>query len=265
MAMGRLADAKVVLQESMGRNPQNASVRQRMYQLAFLQGDEKLLQEQIDWAAQDPGALARMGHSDTEAYFGHLRKARELSKNAEDSAAHNDFKERAVLFRAGEALREAEFGNSTVAIEHAQSALANSPGIDTQVVAALALAQSGDTLRAREVAARLSNTLQHASLVQNYWLPVIRAQIEIASNNPANAASEFKKVLEHRGIVGNSPIGAMARLGLARAFAMSGNIPEARAAYQEFFTLWKDADGETPVLSEARSEFTRVNAAQNQR
>jgi eukaryotic-like serine/threonine-protein kinase len=300
IALGRWTDAKAVLQEAIGRNPENAAVRQRMYLLAFLQGDQKLLQAQVEWAARDPRTLARLGDFDTEAHFGHLRKARDLSRAAEESAVHSDFKERAALLHAAEALREAEFGNHGVAREEAQIALAPSPGSDTQVLAALALAQGGDGLRARQIADDLSNKLPSATLIQNYWLPTIRAQIEIASNNPAKAiellrrteryelssaspmlpvyvratafltakqgpaaAGEFKKILEHRGVVGNSPIGALAHLGLARAFAVAGNVSEARAAYKNFFALWKDADDNIPILSEARSEFTSITAAQN--
>jgi len=300
IALGRWTDAKAVLQEAIGRNPENAAVRQQMYRLAFLQGDQKLLQAQIEWAARDSRTLARLGHSDTEAYFGRLRKARDLSRAAEESAVHSDFKERAALLHATEALREAEFGNHGVAREEVQIALASSPGSDTQVLAALALAQGGDERRARQIADELSNTLPSATLIQNYWLPTIRAQIEIASNNPAKAiellrrseryelssaspmlpvyvraqafltakqgpaaAAEFKKILEHRGVVGNSPIGALAQLGLARAFAMAGSLSEARAAYQNFSALWKDADEDIPILREARSEFTSITAAQN--
>ncbi len=79
------------------------------------------------------------------------------------------------------------------------------------------------------------------------------------------AAAEFQKILDHRGIVGTSPIGALARLGLARALAMSGTIAQARDEYQKFITLWKNADEDVPILSEARSEFTRIAEAQNQR
>jgi tetratricopeptide (TPR) repeat protein len=300
IALGRWTDAKTVLQEAIGRNPENAAVRQQMYRLAFLQGDQKLLQAQIEWAARDPRTLARLGHSDTEAHFGRLRKARDLSRAAEESAVHSDFKERAALLHAAEALREAAFGNHGVAREEAQIALAPLPGSDTQVLAALALAQSGDEFRSRQLADELSDTLPSATLIQNYWLPTIRAQIEIASNNPAKAieflqrtqryelsaaspmlpvyvratafltakqgpaaAGEFKKILEHRGIIGNSPIGALAHLGLARALAMAGSVSEAREEYKNFFALWKDADEDIPILREARSEFTSITAARN--
>jgi hypothetical protein len=72
------------------------------------------------------------------------------------------------------------------------------------------------------------------------------------------AASEFQKILGHRGIVGNFFTGALAHLGLARAYAVSGDTAKSRAAYQEFFTLWKDADSDIPILKEAKAEYAKL-------
>ncbi len=73
------------------------------------------------------------------------------------------------------------------------------------------------------------------------------------------AAAEFQKFIDHRGLVGNFPWGALARLGLARAYAMEGNTAKARAAYQDFFTLWKDADPDIPVLKQAKAEYASLH------
>jgi predicted Zn-dependent protease len=72
------------------------------------------------------------------------------------------------------------------------------------------------------------------------------------------AAAEFQKFIDHRGLVGNFPWGALARLGLARAYAMQGDTAKARAAYQDFLTLWKDADLDVPVLKEAKAEYAKL-------
>jgi hypothetical protein len=72
------------------------------------------------------------------------------------------------------------------------------------------------------------------------------------------AAAEFQKFVGHRGVVMNFPWGALARLGLARAYAMEGNTTEARAAYQDFLTLWKDADPDIPILKEAKAEYAQL-------
>jgi Tfp pilus assembly protein PilF len=74
----------------------------------------------------------------------------------------------------------------------------------------------------------------------------------------SEAAVEFQKILDHRGIVINSPIGALAHLQLARAYTMQGDTAKARAAYQDFLTLWKDADPDIPVLVAAKSEYAKL-------
>jgi eukaryotic-like serine/threonine-protein kinase len=72
---------------------------------------------------------------------------------------------------------------------------------------------------------------------------------------------EFQKFLDHRTIVANSPLGALARLGLARAYASQGNGSKARTAYQDFFALWKDADPDIPILKQAKAEYAAALAA----
>jgi hypothetical protein len=74
----------------------------------------------------------------------------------------------------------------------------------------------------------------------------------------AAAVTEFQKILDHAGVVGNEPIGALAHLGLARAFALQGDNAKARAAYQDFLALWKGADPDIPILKEARSEYAKL-------
>jgi hypothetical protein len=72
------------------------------------------------------------------------------------------------------------------------------------------------------------------------------------------AAAEFQKFIDHRGLVVNFPWGALARLGLARAYALQGDTAKARAAYQSFLTLWKDADPDVPILKEAKAEYAKL-------
>jgi hypothetical protein len=72
------------------------------------------------------------------------------------------------------------------------------------------------------------------------------------------AAAEFQKFIDHRGLVGNFPWGAIARLGLARSYAMQGDTAQAKAAYQDFLTLWKDADPDIPILKQAKAEYARL-------
>jgi len=75
----------------------------------------------------------------------------------------------------------------------------------------------------------------------NLYPIYVRGQAHLTKQHPNEAAAELQKILDHRGIVRNSPLGALARLQLARAYAMQGDTPRAKAAYQDFLTLWKDA------------------------
>ena len=86
----------------------------------------------------------------------------------------------------------------------------------------------------------------------------IRGQAYLAGGNAAAAAAEFQKILDQRGLVQNCPTGALAHLGLARAYAPQHDSVKARAAYQDFLALWKDADLDIPILIAAKSEFAKL-------
>ncbi len=86
----------------------------------------------------------------------------------------------------------------------------------------------------------------------------VRGLAYMARNQGAEAAAEFQKILNHRGIVFADPVGAMARLQLGRSLAMSGDKTKAKAAYQDFLTLWKDADPDIPILNQAKAEYARL-------
>jgi Tfp pilus assembly protein PilF len=76
----------------------------------------------------------------------------------------------------------------------------------------------------------------------------VRGQAYLAAHRDSEAASEFQKIIDHRGIVLNEPIGVLAHLGLARSYALSGDTTKAKTAYQDFLNLWKDADPDIPIL-----------------
>jgi eukaryotic-like serine/threonine-protein kinase len=86
----------------------------------------------------------------------------------------------------------------------------------------------------------------------------VRGEALLAAHQYAEAAAEFQKILDHRGIVGADPIGALAPLQLGRAFALSGDLAKSKTAYQDFLTLWKDADSDIPILVQAKAEYARL-------
>jgi hypothetical protein len=86
----------------------------------------------------------------------------------------------------------------------------------------------------------------------------VRGEALLAGHRYAEAAAEFQKILDHRGIVGADPIGALAHLQLGRAFVLSGDKIKAKAAYEDFFRLRKDADSDIPILEQAKAEYARL-------
>jgi predicted Zn-dependent protease len=86
----------------------------------------------------------------------------------------------------------------------------------------------------------------------------VRGEAYLAAHRGSEATAEFQKILDHRGIVWNSPIGALAHLQMGRAYAMQGNAAKAKAAYQDFLTLWKDADADIPILKQAKAEYAKL-------
>ena len=102
-------------------------------------------------------------------------------------------------------------------------------------------------------------TTTYSSYSWNNMYPVyVRGEAYLAAHQASEAAAEFQKILGHSGIVVNEPIGALAHLQLGRAYAMQGDAAKAKAAYQDFLTLWKDADPDIPILKEAKAEYGRL-------
>jgi eukaryotic-like serine/threonine-protein kinase len=86
----------------------------------------------------------------------------------------------------------------------------------------------------------------------------LRGEVYLAAHEGTEAAAEFQKILDHRGIVLNQPIGALAHLGLARAYVLQSDTAKARAAYKDFLMLWKDADPDIPILKQAKAEYAKL-------
>ena len=99
----------------------------------------------------------------------------------------------------------------------------------------------------------------HSTYGWNAMYPVfVCGEAYLAAHQGNEAAAEFQKILDHRGIVLNKPIGALAHLQIGRAYALQGDTAKAKAAYQDFLTLWKDADPDIPVLKEAKAEYAKL-------
>jgi predicted Zn-dependent protease len=126
--------------------------------------------------------------------------------------------------------------------------------------AAVALERK-DPDRAIELLKATSTVELGAPTNNTVWMrPVyLRGEAYLMLHDGNRAAAEFQKFIDHPGVVMNFPWGALARLGLARAYAMRGDTAKARSAYQDFLTLWKDADPEIPILKQAKAEYAKLH------
>jgi hypothetical protein len=152
-----------------------------------MRDDTKEMEKLIAAATSNPGSddVLLSSQSDTEAYYGRLQNARDFTRRAIESGLHHQAKGRAAEWQAHAALREAELGNLALARQQATAALA--AGEDIEEVVALALARAGDSAGARTIAGKLAQHSPADLWLNNYWLPSIRAAIEINQKDPARA------------------------------------------------------------------------------
>jgi eukaryotic-like serine/threonine-protein kinase len=152
--LNQLGEAKALYQEAIKREPDSGDTHEMMYGVAFLERDTSEMERQANLAADKPGVadVLLSYQSDTEAFSGRLKKAREFSQRAVQSASLNDLKETAAGWQMNEALREAEFGNAARAQEQSTSGLTMASTRDVQILAVLAFARAGDSTRAQRLA-----------------------------------------------------------------------------------------------------------------
>jgi tetratricopeptide (TPR) repeat protein len=188
-SMSRLDEAKSTFDEALARKLDGPYLRQSIYYLDFLRKDAPGMQQQFAWAIGKPGAedILLSAESDTQADHGRLQKARQLSAQAEESCKRNDSKETAAFWQGNEALREVEFGNFAEGLKQAREALELAPGRDVKVEAALALARGGDVATAEKLVDALNQEFPLDTLMQNYWLPTVRAAIALQRHDSAKA------------------------------------------------------------------------------
>src|ERR1700751_1784034 len=190
LALNRFDEARTTTQEALGRELDDIPLHLNVYALAFLQGNVAAMKQQADWAIGKPGAEDRMlsVESDTDAWFGRLGRARELSRQAIESARRSDEKEPAALWQANAAIREALFGNADVARQNAAAGGALAPGSrDAEALAAVAYALAGDAAHAQSLADDLGKHSPQDTVGESVWLPPIRGQIEETRKHAARS------------------------------------------------------------------------------
>jgi eukaryotic-like serine/threonine-protein kinase len=267
LALGRRQEAKNVFDQAAQQKVDGNILRLARYQLAFLEGDAAGMAAQLAWAAHEPGeGIFLSSQSDTEAYYGRLRNARELSRRAVDASGRSDMSEAAAIWEASAALRECDFGNPELARRGAESALAHSTGKQLWALAALTFARAGDAARAESLVQKLQQNYPNDTLLRYYWLPVIRGSIELRRGDPGKAIESLQDAapydLADPFPLSSSPLGNMYSVYVrGLAYLQAHQNAEAAAEFQKILNQ-PGLVLNGPIGALARAELARAYAAQ---
>ena len=194
LALQKFDEAKRTIEQAHARKLDNFGLREALYAVAFNRGDSTQMEEEQQWFKGKPEENMGLSvASDTEAYAGHLGKARELTKQSVDSAIRADSKETGAISLENSALREAAFENLSDAKQAAADGMKLYPASQgVEVEAALAYAMAGDVAHAESLAKDLNKRYPMDTQMQSLWLPAIQAQLALSRKNPPAAISRLQ-------------------------------------------------------------------------
>jgi len=273
LALERPDEARQTIQQAQSLQLEDAVTHMALYGLAFHKHDAAAMAEQQRWFASKPG-LHHVGLSiaaDTEAYSGHLRKARELTEQAVASAVRADSKESGAIWSENAALREAAFGNFAEARQAAAAGLklaAASQG--AAVEATLSYAMTGDAARAQALAQDLDTRYPLDTQMQSLWLPAIQAQLGLDHKDPDSAISHLQSAMPP---MEYAQISFLANLSClyptylrGQAYLAAGQGAAAAAEFQKVLDhgglVWNCWTGALARLGVARANALQANNSQ---
>jgi len=296
---GRFAEAKAVCEKAAAANLDSVDLHDLLFDIAFAEGDQSAMQRELDWSKGKSGEERILYNSAWAATAsGHIRLAHVLFQKARDKALADDLKQYAAVVTLDEAQFQAALGNpvaarAAVSLAYKLADLSE----EWQAQAALALAGAGDSARAEQIEQDLGKRFPLHLMLNKVELPEIRAAVAMNRNDSSRAiqelqtaipydladssamwtmylrgqayiqlksgeqaASEFQKILDHQANRPTSVAVPLARLGLARSYALSGNVANSRNAYEDFLNRWKDADNDIPILQKAKAEYAKLSS-----
>jgi tetratricopeptide (TPR) repeat protein/tRNA A-37 threonylcarbamoyl transferase component Bud32 len=291
--LNRYAEAKAIYERGLAQNFDAFAIHEGLYLIAFIEGDTRAMRRHAAWATGKPEEFRMLvDQAATEAFFGKLKNARELFRQAAEMAERGNLKESAASIAAYEALIEVLFGNFRQGREKAVKAMTLARTRDAIWDEAMALGLSGDLRQAEALANDMAQRFPRDTWVNAIFLPSVRALLEAQRGDPSKAiqalraaipyeraywgilflrgqaylkagagreaAVQFQRMWDHRGAYPNHPRYALLHLNLGRAWALAGDKEKSRKAYQDFLALWKDADPDIPVLQQAKAEYAKL-------
>jgi DNA-binding winged helix-turn-helix (wHTH) protein/tetratricopeptide (TPR) repeat protein len=295
----RFAEARAICERASAEKMDSFWTHQLLYRIAFAEGDEPAMQREIEWSkGKSQESVMTYYQAKAALSLGELRRSRELFERARAIAQQNGFKEQAVAILDGHAQFEADLGNNREARAMANLSVHETPSSARhKAFATLALARAGDVQRAEALLNDLNNQPTLGTAVKEVVLPSIRAALDLDGKNPAaaveelrhailydlgsdsggttiyyrglaylelksgkEAAAQFQKILDNRGVVAVDIYWPLAQLGLARAYAQTGDTQKSLGEYREFLTLWKHADPDLRAFKDAKAEYKKLSA-----
>jgi eukaryotic-like serine/threonine-protein kinase len=297
ISLNRLSEARAELYSALRKDSGSFSLHRFSYQLAFLQDDAVVMAQEVAWASAsanpDTESAFALLEADTAAYVGKLKQVDTLLHNAFNNlrTSRQEFATNPRPAYAGDAV------TSHAALLHCllnssqecAVIISRLHGTDLDLEFARALAGKREAMkwedaseerepqelelwfrlmRAQwwlnrknpEKAVEVVQAVTASDLrdVSGVYCVYVRGYANLAAPHLYDAEADFKEILDHRGTVANSPVGALAEVGLARARAQKGDAAGAKTSYEHFLTLWKDADPDIPILKQAKAEYAKL-------
>src|SRR5579863_5494374 len=289
LGLNRVDEAEAAFATALRLTPQASSVRSLLAVAALARGDLAEMQNQASQIHDNPylemDSILR--HGDLAASHGKLQQAHTYYEKARQLGHQMQLPALEARALLAEAAALALYGDLKPAAELASSALTLSKDYETKFSAAYALGLTGEETKALDQSAAIAHARPNDTLVQSVWVPTIEALVALHRNDPGRAlhlldeaspydkasyralyvrglaylkngkgneaVQEFQKVLSLRGIFPSDPTMTLAHIGMARGYALAGDAAKSRTAYQNCFTLWKDADPDIPILKQAQA------------
>ena len=294
--LGRFDEAEQALRDAQKINPDMVSMHVAMFHLAFIRGDQTAMDREAQWAKGRPEeADFTAVQAQYAMAIGKLSQAEEMTKTVVELYKNQNRNENAANMLIALAGNQAILGKRDKARENVAAAVTLFKSQIGLVNAAAIYAACNDASRAQGLIDQARASYPKNTILSSIIMPMVRAEIEKGRGNVPEAlqqlesvriydrgqvtglsnnylrgllyleqrkgneaAAEFKKIIEARGVDVLSPVHVLAHLGLARAAVLSGDTAAARKSYQDFFALWKDADADLPALVEARKEYEQL-------
>ena len=294
LGLNRVDEAKAVATAAVKQKLDNLYLKSMLVDIDLAQGDMAAMEKDETALAASPEFedAVNWRHAAIAASHGQLKQALDFSQKARQAERRFQLKSQEAGAFLEQAWILALFGESKPAVEAVTAALAISQDYNVKLGAATALALTGQSKLAMELKSAVARQRPDDTLLQNVDLPAIEAAAALYDGNAKKALEvlgtasaydkaysnvlyirglaylkagqgneavrEFGKILSLRNLFPTDPLMSLAHLGIARAYVVSGDAVKAKSAYQDFFTLWKDADSDIPILKEAKAEYAKL-------